>query len=589
MPWIIKNNCVYKKNNDGSLGELLGCHETKEMAQKHLRALYANVKDSLHELPLYISKSSIHNGEMRWWAVNSDTDWDLYGERMSLSLFENMLSKIKQNVPPPIPFSEFVTSDYWKGGMPYLSIAHYSDGNGHAVPGEVKEIFIDGNRLKARGILYNSKLGSAVWKSLKEDEFNNDDAINRIRISIAFLDLAHKHGDSGQVFERRSLGDICPDCKRGIGDKIYLDGYLVHLALTRVPVNPRTIIMPEEEIIMAKKSKITTRKQDALSIVQDEALVEELESEALKSRSLGEDTDISEVLVEMSDADNAESLSDASSNDTEGAIEERSDVGTESPSVDTVWRPYGGATSMTEAMERDSGPEEYRRASELYHMFMDVSRNIMEDVEIKDKAAALDKVLEEFKSLFTAKSLITELSATQNVAPKYVIRVDTRDFVNEVQELRSLVNNLRTNNIEFPLELEVQSLYNAISEALANKSLPEEGKLMAIQPALDGLGEGIRKLISNKSNPLVEEAPQESATNNIAELVNAINELSQAVQVMGGEISTIKARINNSANDQRSTIPAPRSLVIPPGTPPSNASPKPTSVREVVRRSVYQS
>ena len=38
---------------------------------------------------------------------------------------------------------------------------------------------------------------------------------------------------------------------RGFGQKTYLDGYLVHLALTRVPVNTRTIMEVEK---MAKKS-----------------------------------------------------------------------------------------------------------------------------------------------------------------------------------------------------------------------------------------------------------------------------------------------------------------------------------------------
>ena len=115
---------------------------------------------------MLISKASLYNGEMRWSAVNSDTDWDLYGERMTLELYKSMISKIKSNVPPPEPFAELVTSDYWKGGMPYLSIAHYSDGNGKAVPGDVKELFIDGNQLKAKGTLHESPLGKAVWKSL---------------------------------------------------------------------------------------------------------------------------------------------------------------------------------------------------------------------------------------------------------------------------------------------------------------------------------------------------------------------------------------------------------------------------------------
>lgn len=243
---------------------------------------------------MIISKSSLYNGEMRWSAVNSDTDWDLYGERMTLELYKGMIAKIKSNVPPPEPFAELVTSDYWKGGMPYLSIAHYSDGNGNAVPGDVRELFIDGNQLKAKGTLHETPLGKAVWKSLKQDEVNykNDAETDRIRISIAFLDLAHKHGEDGAIFRRKSFTDVCPECKRGVTEKIYVDGYLVHLALTRVPVNPRTIF---EEDIMAKKSNIKTKQDDALSILGDPTLVQEVEKSTLEMKS--------DVLIEMSEAE----------------------------------------------------------------------------------------------------------------------------------------------------------------------------------------------------------------------------------------------------------------------------------------------
>ena len=165
--------------------------------------------EQIREIPLYITKSSLHDGTMSWSAVNSDTDWDLYGERMSLELYKSMLGKIAREEPPPEPWAELVTSDYWKGGMPYLSIAHYSDGNGKAVPGDVLKLYIDGNQLKAKGTLHNSPLGKAVWKSLKQDEieYKSDPDAERIRISIAFLDLAHKHGEDGEVFRRNSLSD----------------------------------------------------------------------------------------------------------------------------------------------------------------------------------------------------------------------------------------------------------------------------------------------------------------------------------------------------------------------------------------------
>ena len=239
----------------------------------------------------------MQDGVMKWSAVNSDTDWDLYGERMSLGLYHKMLSYIKNNVPPPEEFRSMVTSDFWKGGMPYLSIAHYSDLNGKAVPGQPSVLYVDGNQLKAKGILFDTPLGRAVWKSLKADEIKTKSSTDedRIRISIAFLDLAHKHGEDGQVFHRKSLSDVCPECRKREGNKIYVDGYLVHLALTRVPVNPRSLMEVEKSMA---KGKIQTRKEDALSIVGDESLVEEIAKSALEAKS--------DILVEMSDTESIE-------------------------------------------------------------------------------------------------------------------------------------------------------------------------------------------------------------------------------------------------------------------------------------------
>jgi len=198
----------------------------------------------LSEFSMYISKASLDKGVMRWTAVNSDTQRDSYQERMSLELFEDFISRIRNEQEIPQPFRQLACSEYWCGGMPYVSISHYSDQGGKAVPGEVLELFVDGDKLKAKGILFDNPLGLSVWKSLREDKEKSPD--EKIRISIGFLDLAHKHGD-GQVWVREGLYSICPECLEGVEDKTYMQGYLVHLALTRVPVNTRTKMVMEEE------------------------------------------------------------------------------------------------------------------------------------------------------------------------------------------------------------------------------------------------------------------------------------------------------------------------------------------------------
>lgn len=203
------------------------------------------VKKSLVEFSMFITKAVLDGKIMRWAAVNSDTEKDSHAERMSIELYQDFISHINKGETVPEMFKSGVCSDYWCGGMPYLSVSHYPDLNGQAVPGKPLEIFIDGNKLKAKGILFNSPLGHSVFRSLKDDK--NRSPEDKIRISIGFLDLAHKHGDNGTVWVRDSLYSTCPECLSGMGDKVYLKGYLVHLALTRVPVNKRTQMVLEEK------------------------------------------------------------------------------------------------------------------------------------------------------------------------------------------------------------------------------------------------------------------------------------------------------------------------------------------------------
>jgi cation transport regulator ChaB len=243
-------------------------------------------KAELTEFSLRITKASMdtETGEMRWLAVASDTDDDSYNDRMSMELFDDFIDRIVKGELAPDEFQ----SDFWRGGMPYLSVSHYYDLNGDGVPGMPEEVFIDGAYLKARGKYFDTPLGRACWKAVRKDLFSEKSKgrKDKVRISIAFLDWMHQHKSNGYMFERKSLDDLCPECiaefvKGNYDGKIYLRGQLVHLAHTRVPVNKRTDIMEERSM--------TTRKQDAASIIgEDQA--EELEE---KSKLIGK----SEALV----------------------------------------------------------------------------------------------------------------------------------------------------------------------------------------------------------------------------------------------------------------------------------------------------
>lgn len=292
MPYVLVGNCVHKQNADGKAGDVVpgGCHKSEEEAKAHMRALYANVKNSeIVDFSMAITKASYDkfNAVPRHWrAVDSDTDKDLYEEQMSTELFKDFTDRINNNTPVPEAFKSVICEDSWCGGMPYLSIAHYKAGeSAKNVPGKVESIYVDGNRLKSKGTLDDTELGRKVFESLCEDAIKQKSGEQDhlpVRISIGFLDLQHKHtakqGGQEFVFTRSTVGQICPLCEQGIGGKIYLKGQLVHLALTRVPVNPRT------EMVAEKSMDILTKKDDAKSIIKE--LADELDERSLAEGTL---------------------------------------------------------------------------------------------------------------------------------------------------------------------------------------------------------------------------------------------------------------------------------------------------------------
>lgn len=244
----------------------------------------SNLPDELFESRAYVPEFSMRitkaqygkDNKMRLQMVASDTEADSFEEKMSLELFNNFIAR--RNQPVPEAFADIVCEESWQGGDPYLSLAHYRAGkNKINVPGMVEDSFIDGNYFKSKAVLEDNDLGRAIFKAINEDR-RSPEREDKIRVSIAFLDLKHKHGD--MVFERNSKADKCPLCEMGVGDKTYLDGYLVHEAFTRVPANPRTSVEVQR---MAGSNDILTKKDDARSIVGD--LADGLEE---KSKIAGE-------------------------------------------------------------------------------------------------------------------------------------------------------------------------------------------------------------------------------------------------------------------------------------------------------------
>lgn len=513
------------------------------------------------DFSLYITKAVKDGKVMKWAAVNSDTEADLYNERMSLELYRSFIDNIKNKNQVPEEFRSLVGSDYWHGGMPYLSISHYPDINGQAVPGEPVEVYVDGNKLKAKGVLFDSPLGHSVFRSLKDDKLKAPD--ERIRISIGFIDLAHRHGE-GELFERKGLFDLCPKCLQGVGEKVYVKGYLVHLALTRVPVNQRTEMVLEEKSDMAKK----TRKEDAASII-GETLAEELD---VKAKGLAQRSD---VLIEMSDAntgdvDTVSSGAEDTSGDGTGtekldtgvnsepvekaAVEKFEDdtmgkVANEAPSyVDNL--PYGGATTMADAEKYVEAKNEMLFVMDAWTVFSNVAWNIFSRDDVDDKKALLTKAVDEFKNLLTAKAMLVFSQAVEDTSHE--------------------------------LQPAIDRLLGVIDNSIV---LDETSRAEVVNPALQELGTAITEFYQTKS--VANEPPAPDKDNLLEDIKSLIQPIAESVKSLSEEVGMLKAKSAVQAVDVRPRIPAPRTQTLPPNlVAKSQPAPKPGSLRAIINKSV---
>lgn len=466
-------------------------------SQKQLEQ--TDISDALSEFSMFITKASVKNGVMRWAAVNSDTDKDSYQERMSSGLFSDFIQHIQNEDDIPEPFRQLACSDYWCGGMPYMSISHYSDQNGKAVAGEVLELFVDGDKLKAKGVLHDTPLGLSVWKSLREDKINPPD--KKIRISIGFLDLAHKHGD-GKVWVRESLHSLCPECLEGVEDKIYMQGYLVHLALTRVPVNKRTEMALEEKS-MSKK----TRKQDAESIVGEQAELLDKEEKALKSQAM----------VEMSDSNEAKEIEEVK----EPVVEEVAVADETEPTQPTQPTPV--------VSEPVSEPEQTPVVE------VDASKAVSSVGKSAAELAVekMDALIGAFESVLAEKSK-TVAHPLQPAIDEFLTEVDNSAVLKSEQERAGVVNPA------------FQKLGTAISDYLTQKSV---GQSEQSAPENKEIVDEIRNLTQLVSTKMEE-------FNGRLGLVEA--QRSQAIDVRSDVRNRVPVRKSLSPEIVRQATPAPK-------------------------------
>lgn len=402
-------------------------------------------KAGLQEFSLRIERAGLDKptGDLLWRMVASDTDADSYNDSMSLELFQDFITRADSEELVPETFR----SDFWSGGMPYLSISHYPDLNGDAVPGIVDAIYIDGNYFKAKGRYNKDKLGWACFDAVRADLYDpqRQDANDKVRVSIAFLDWKHRHKSNDYIFERNTMDDVCPECVKEMLEQLlegkepqgkeFLRGHLIHLAHTRVPVNKRTSMEVEESM--------TTQLEDAKSIVGEE-IANELEEKAKainKSEALVIKSEEATPLVEEAKTEKEEMKGEEEEKDEEEApkkeVERAETIATdiealvraviaetqkpsETPShpLDTVLNEFKAAYS--EVSKSDGTLEEKLSKLQVnYQKFVDVVKESLTPEQTPEiaQATAMEKTLSQVVSAMDAVAQRMELVAARLAAP----------------------------------------------------------------------------------------------------------------------------------------------------------------------------
>lgn len=429
----------------------------------------------LAQFSLAITKVSVDKsggGVMRWRAVASDTSPDLYSEKMSLELFDDFISRIESKSQVPEPFNQVLNED-WSGGMPYISISHYKSGtNKKNVPGMPEKIYRDGDRLKAVGVLHDNPLGHAVFKSLCEDLYTEKSKEEgKIRISIGFLDLEHKHTGKGNspdfVFTRSGLTDTCPMCQEGIGNKVYTKGQLVHLALTRVPVNPRT------DMEVDKGMAIETKLDDAASIIGKE-LSEALEekslvpSDAIVIKSDSESTAVEVEKAKSDECDDKEDEVEMKKNHEnmgmKSAVVEKKKVAADKGSEELTY----DEEDETKREERRNRPAGER--SLLQKSFDTIEAKIL---EMKSEGVPAETALREIQPLYQ------ELG--EQVKKSFEPETKETGVSSEVSDLLSAVKSLAESMSTFQqtVSTEIATLKAQVATKQVNSSVPEPRSITA--------------------------------------------------------------------------------------------------------------
>jgi hypothetical protein len=579
MPYKLEGNCVVKADTGETVKG--GCHETHDEAVAHLAALNMNVKDSLvargvptHNkddkdvnyvddcnmceqrcdlckhysqrrcdvvigeispqghcdfwepsgvdsnlsvtMSMVITKASYDKktSQTRFSAVASDTSVDAFVSRMTLELFQDFIARMESGEQVPV----VLRSEFWSGGMPYVSLSHYLDLNGFAVVGVVTEAYVDGDRFKIKGVFgndLNPELARAAYESVKQDILNDVPLEERIRLSIAFLDWQHRHSLNSFVFTRAKIEDRCPICvvARAKGDVVeYTKGHLFHVALTRVPANKGT------ELALEERAMPTNQLEDAASIVGKD-LAEDVDKRA-KDLKVVERSGA--IVVKSESEPGATPPAAAEPPVVEPPVEQR----------DTL----AFTTNHVKAMMQGKTHKD---------MMKQVMMSIFDSADIIDKRAAVAIAVDEFMGGVESRALAMLASFESQPNAEGVTSMPDGD------------------KTPHPLDEYFTKLRTAYDASVNDATLKATEKLAKIQAPADELGAAIKRAVQ-AATP---QSPEDLQNIVRTEVQAAFQQLMpQLAQVMGQQRSAV------------GDTPAPRQAAAPSLIQLSNAAPKPGNI-----------
>lgn len=514
----------------------LGTFNSHEAAVKRERQIQALKSQAMVELTI-VRASIGKDGVPRWLATASHTSPDKAGDRTSKTLFLDWIERVEKGI----------VTDWLPAAprVPFLGLSHYPDLGGYGEAGPAEKMFVDGDYFKAGGpfiIDDESPLGKALFDAIKAERETiqrGEEPDDPIRISAAWWDLQHAHGDL--IFNRKSLDDRCPMCKNGMGNRMFLKGQLDHFAATRVPMQPRTSL--ELESKMAKK----TRKDDAESIV-GEVLADDIDSKAA-------------AVVGKSDAEDTPALvvKDEAAAATPEAKPDAEKAHGQAMGDEFGFQPLGGATSIADAEDFIQAEQMQDRLWDNFSLFRIVSDNILSGPDIEDRQGALSNAIKEFgERVDTVKSQAADAFLTQSVTRSETMTEQPQQLVTPNDPI-----------LQFKA---------ALDATVADPTLDRAAKMEAAQAILNNMVSVVKAQI----DAVTPAPPGEELA---AVLKAAIGE---GMAPLAEQMAQINAQLGQRPT-QPVAQPVQRSFV--PGTQPhpqsAVATPKPKSaLTEMVRRSV---